>query len=204
MKHKIIRNKDLLHKKTTPVATIEEGQKIADELLEVLDELKVGIGLSAIQIGISKSVSVVRAKKDNPPIVLMNPVVIERSSEKIVYVEGCLSIPGKTITTLRHQKVKVSTLNHANPLSFAPDVDPVTKESIPTDYGLLECTCAQHEIDHCEGILITDVGVRFVTEVKKVIKHGRNDKVVVDKDGETQYIKYKKALELVSDGWKIL
>lgn len=115
-----------------------------------------------------------------------------------------MSIPGKTIPTLRHQKVKVSTLNHANPLSFAPDVDPVTKESIPTDYGLLECICAQHEIDHCEGVLITDSGVRFVSEVKKVIKHGRNDKVVVEKDGETQYIKYKKALELVSDGWKIL
>lgn len=88
MKHKIIRDRDQLHKKTTPVVTIEEGQKIADELLKVLDELNVGIGLSAIQIGIPKSVSVVRAKKDNPPIILMNPVVIERSNEKMVYLEA--------------------------------------------------------------------------------------------------------------------
>jgi hypothetical protein len=49
-----------------------------------------------------------------------------------------------------------------------------------------------------------DEGVRFVQKVEKAVKHGRNDKVVVEKDGETQYIKYKKALELVEQGWKII
>jgi hypothetical protein len=49
-----------------------------------------------------------------------------------------------------------------------------------------------------------DPGVKFIKPVEKKIKHGRNDKVVVEKNGETQYIKYKKALELVEQGWKIL
>ena len=63
----------------------------------------------------------------------------------------------------------------------------------------------QHEIDHLNGKLITDKGVRFEQKpAQNVVKHGRNDKVVVEKDGETQYIRYKKALELVEQGWKIL
>jgi peptide deformylase len=204
MKFKIIRDKDYLHKKTLPVASIEEGQKIADELIAVLDELKLGIGLSAIQVGIPKSVSIVRARKDSPPVILMNPVIKEYGTDKIIYIEGCLSIPGKAIPTVRSHKVTVETLNHVNPLTYAPDVDPPTKESIPTDYGLLEAICVQHEIDHCNGILITDPGIRFIQSVVKNVKHGRNDKVVVEKNGETQYIKYKKALDLVSDGWKII
>ena len=204
MKYKIVRNKDYLHRKTTPVSTIEEGEAIAKQLLEALDELKVGIGLSAIQIGIPKAVSIVRAKKDKLPVILMNPVITDFGKEKIVYLEGCLSLPGKQIPTLRYQKVVVTTMNHANPIPFGPDVDPITKDSVPTDYGLLEAICVQHEIDHTNGILITDPGVRFQQINQKVIKHGRNDKVVVEKAGETQYIKYKKALELLSDGWKII
>ena len=204
MKLKIVRNKDYLHRKTTPVTSIEEGEEIAKQLLAFLDDIKVGIGLSAIQVGIPKSVSIVRARKDNPPVVLMNPIITEKSIERIVYLEGCLSFPGKTIPTLRHQKVVVNTMNHANPVSFGPDVIPITKESIPTDYGILECICVQHEIDHCNGIVIIDPSVRFVSAPQTTIKHGRNDKVVVEKSGETQYIKYKKALELVSDGWKII
>jgi len=204
MKYKIVRNKDYLHRKTEPVATLEEGEQIAKQLLEALDEIKVGIGMSAIQLGIPKSVSVVRVKKDKPPIILINPVITDFSKEKIVYTEGCLSLPGKLINTLRNLKVTVTTMNHANPIPFGPDVEPITQESVPTDYGLLESICVQHEIDHTNGVIITDSGVRFVQEAKKTIKHGRNDKVMVEKNGETQYIKYKKALELVSDGWKIL
>lgn len=204
MKYKIVRDKDYLHKKTEPVSSVDEGNEIAKTLLKFLDENKFGIGLSAIQIGIPKSVSVVRVKKDSPPIILMNPSIIEHSKEKIVFAEGCLSLPGKVITTLRSQKIKISALNFANDLPFGPDVDPVTQESVSTDYGLLECICIQHEIDHNNGILIVDDGVRFITPQKKTIKYGRNDKVMIEKNGETQYIKYKKALELTSDGWKIL
>jgi peptide deformylase len=204
MKIKVVRNRDYLHRKTTPVTSIEEGEAIAKQLLEFLDEIKIGIGLSAIQIGIPKSVSVVKAKKDSSPIILMNPVITEKSVERIVYLEGCLSVPGKNIPTLRHQKVTVATLNHANPMVYQPDAIPVTKDSVLGDFGLLECICVQHEIDHCNGIIITDAAVRFIPTPKTVIKHGRNDKVMIEKDGATQYLKYKKALELVSDGWKVI
>lgn len=205
MSYKIIKDKDFLRKPTTPVASIQEGQEIADKLIETLNSLpQGGVGLSANQIGISKSVSVVRARKDQPPIVLMNPVITERSNEKIIYLEGCLSLPGKSGNTVRNMKVTVTTLNHANPLPFGPDNEPPTQETIYNDFGVLESVCVQHEIDHLNGKLILDEGVRFSRTVEKKVKHGRNDKVMVEKNGETQYIKYKKALELVEQGWKIL
>lgn len=204
MKYKIIKDKNYLRKKTSPVSSIEEGEEIAKKLIEAMEEIKYGIGLSANQIGILKSVSVVRAKKDNPPLILMNPTIVERSKEKIGYVEGCLSLPGKRTNTVRNLKVVVNTLNHANPLPFGPETEPVTQNSISDDYGILESVCVQHEIDHLEGILMTDDSVRAVIETKKTVKYGRNDKVVVEKNGETQYIKYKKALELVKEGWKII
>lgn len=204
MRYKIIKNKDFLHKKTEPVKSIEEGQEIAIQLIEALSELSYGIGLSANQIGISKAVSVIRTKKSEAPIILMNPVIVESSKEKLIFTEGCLSLPGKLVNTVRSLKVTVSSLNHENNLSFGPDTDPVTVESANSDLGLLECVCVQHEIDHTNGILMTDDNVRYVQKVEKVVKHGRNDKVVVEKDGQTQYIKYKKALELLDQGWKIL
>lgn len=204
MSYKIVKDKDFLHKPTSPVSSIEEGQEIANKLIEALDGTGGGIGLSANQIGISKSVSIVRARKDQPPIVLMNPVITETSQEKIIYVEGCLSLPGKTTNTMRNMKVTVSTLNHANPLPFGPDTEPPTAQSVLEDVGVLESICVQHEIDHLNGKLMTDAGIQFVKKVENKVKHGRNDKVVVEKNGETQYIKYKKALELVEQGWKIL
>jgi len=204
MSYKIVKNKDYLHKKTEPVASIEEGEAIAKQLIEALDQLSNGLGLSANQIGIPKSVSVIRVKKDKDPLVLMNPTITEYSKEKLVFTEGCLSLPGKLTNTVRSTKVTVSTLNHANPIPFGPEVEPITQESVRSDYGILEAVCVQHEVDHLNGVLMTDEGVRYNPPSEKKVKYGRNDKVMVEKNGETQYIKYKKAEELLSDGWKIL
>ena len=204
MSYKIVKNKDYLHKKTEPVASIEEGEAIAKQLIEALDQLSNGLGLSANQIGIPKSVSVVRVKKDKDPLILMNPTITEYSKEKLVFTEGCLSLPGKLTNTVRSTKVTVSTLNHANPIPFGPEVEPITQESVRSDYGILEAVCVQHEVDHLNGVLRTDEGVRYNPPSEKKVKYGRNDKVMVEKNGETQYIKYKKAEELLSDGWKIL
>jgi peptide deformylase len=204
MSYKIVKNKDYLHKKTEPVASIEEGEAIAKQLIEALDQLSNGLGLSANQIGISKSVSVIRVKKDKDPLILMNPTITEYSKEKLVLTEGCLSLPGKLTNTVRSTKVTVSTLNHANPIPFGPEVEPITQESVRSDYGILEAVCVQHEIDHLNGVLMTDDGVRYSPPPEKKVKYGRNDKVMVEKNGETQYIKYKKAEELLADGWKIL
>ena len=205
MSTKIVRDRDFLHRVTEPVSTIQEGEEIAQHLLKALAEAPFGVGLSANQIGIGKSVSVV-VIPDQEPLILMNPEIVEASPEKIIYTEGCLSLPGRTYQTIRHVKVSIKTLNHANVLTFGPDVEPITAESPAADYGLLKCICIQHEIGHLNGQMITDDGVRFISpSAKATVKYGRNDKVMIEKDGSTQYLKYKKALELIEqEGWKLL
>lgn len=205
MSTKIVRNRDFLHRVTEPVSTIREGEEIAQQLLNVLAEAPFGVGLSANQIGIGKSVSVI-VIPDQEPLILMNPEIVESSPEKVVYTEGCLSLPGRTYQTTRHVKVSIKTLNHANVLTFGPDVESITAESSAKDYGLLTSVCVQHEIGHLNGQLITDENVRFIVPpAKTAVKYGRNDKVMIEKDGSTQYLKYKKSLELIErEGWKLL
>ena len=54
-----------------------------------------GIGLSAIQLGISKRVFVI-GNPDQPDEVMpfFNPIIVDTYGEKIQYEEGCLSFPG--------------------------------------------------------------------------------------------------------------
>lgn len=204
MTTKIIKDKDFLHKKTQPVVSVEEGNAIAKKLIDTLTTLNVGIGLSANQIGISKSVSVVWINRDEDPLVLMNPEIISTSTERIGYMEGCLSLPGKTTPTVRFQTVKVKTLNHVNELDFGPTTTPITPDTIREDRGLLQCVCVQHEVDHLNGKLIIDPGVKITIPPARSIKYGRNDKVMIERNGETQFIKYKHSDKYVSEGWRII
>jgi peptide deformylase len=198
MKYKIVRNKSQLRKPTLPVESEEEGQKIADILWSVLAEQPHGIGLSANQIGINKQVSVIKV---DAPLVLMNPEIVSGSREMVIYTEGCLSLPGKLTRTIRHEQVTVKCLNWSNELTFKPGTEDKTKYG--QDKNLLECICVQHEIDHLKGKLMTDRGFRET--VHNPIKFGRNEKVMIEKDGETQFVKYKKATELIEKGgWKLI
>ena len=75
--------------------TLEEGEKIATELFEILSKRKDGIGLAANQVGIDAAVAVVNVRE---PIVLINPEIVSRETE-IPFYEGCLSFPGKGVNT---------------------------------------------------------------------------------------------------------
>ena len=67
----------VINKKLKEVS-LEEGNKIATELFQILTERKDGIGLAANQVGIDASVAVVNVRE---PIILINPEVVEVSEE---------------------------------------------------------------------------------------------------------------------------
>lgn len=100
-----------------------------------------GIGLAAPQIGINKSIAVIEISKKR--YVLINPVISSASREKILFDEGCLSIPGKEFPIVRSDRVTVRYLDENG-----------KKCKIKTD-GLL-AIALQHEIDHLNGIVIAD------------------------------------------------
>jgi peptide deformylase len=200
---KIVKNKKKLRIPTYPCDSVEEGLEIGEKLIDVLSEVG-GIGLAANQVGIPKSVCVVSARKDSPPVIMVNPRCVEASEDMVAYYESCLSIPGKSVRTIRHSTVSVECDNWENKLSFGPDSEELNAENYWQDEGLLESVCIQHEMGHLDGKLITDPEFRLVRESKRSERIGRNQKVMVKKGDKTQFIKYKKAENLLKDGWEII
>ena len=183
------------------------NKKEVDEIsVTLLQELKRhgGIGLSANQIGINKRACVINVKE---PLVLINPRVAEVSEESVVYVEQCLSMPKtmrKPVQTVRFKTITVECDNLGTVI-FSPDSKEEwkTSEEFYNDEGMLECVVAQHEIDHLEGRLITDR--RYTQTITRGKKYGRNERVMVKlADGSTEFMKYKKAEPLLSQGAEIL
>ena len=132
MKRKIEINIRLLRHKSAEIEP-KEAQSIIKDLEDSLD-LSKGIGLSAIQIGIPKRVSIVRI--GNNKIDLVNPKIIEKEFKFKFPKEACLSLPGLLIDTIRYEQI--------------------TWENNGRQYvstGLEACVI-QHELDHMNGLLI--------------------------------------------------
>jgi len=201
---KLIQDPSKLKTKIEPTPfTQEEIDEISVTLLQELKKHG-GIGLSANQIGINKRACVINVKE---PLVLINPRVVEVSEESVVYVEQCLSMPKtmrKPVQTVRFKTITVECDNLGTVI-FSPDSKEEwkTSEEFYNDEGMLECVVAQHEIDHLEGRLITDR--RYTQTITRGKKYGRNERVMVKlADGSTEFMKYKKAEPLLSQGAEIL
>ena len=203
---KLIKNPNKLK---TPLESKPMTQEQIDEVsTTLLTELKRhgGIGLSANQIGLDVRACVINVKE---PLVLINPRVTEVSEDTVAYIEQCLSIPKsirKPVKTVRHKSFTVECDNLGTVI-FSPDHKEPYKDSNEffSDEGLLECVCAQHEIDHLDGILITDARRRYTTTITSTKKYGRNDRVMVKlPNGTTEFMKYKKAEPMLKLGAEIL
>ena len=190
----IIKDRRELEIKCSPVS-IKEGEEIGVRLLHELRESENGIGLAANQIGINKRVCVVNVKE---PLVLINPKIVEKSKEKFVFAEGCLSFPDSKLKTMRHQDIVVEADNHKGRLSFSANSKDIN--------DAFECVCVQHEIDHLDGITMFDREFKQEPIIKgknAPLKIGRNEKVTITKGTESKVLKYKKAQPMLEDGWTL-
>jgi len=190
----IIKDKNKLKEKCSPVS-VKEGEEIGVRLLHELRESENGIGLAANQIGINKRVCVINVKE---PLVLINPKIVEKSKEKFVFAEGCLSFPDSKLKTIRHQDIVVEADNHEGRLSFSANSQDIN--------DAFECVCVQHEIDHLDGITMFDREFKsepIINGVNAPKKIGRNEKVTITKGTESKVLKYKKAQPMLEDGWTL-
>ena len=198
----------VINKKLKEVS-LEEGNKIATELLQILTERKDGIGLAANQVGINASVAVVNVRE---PIILINPVIKEQWDE-VPFYEGCLSFKGKGIQTKRYKNIVITTEQEEGELYFsgATHIDTENAEGLwetkklkkeDSELRLLEAVCIQHEIDHLNGMTIMDR--QMITTIVNKEKYGRNEIVMITNGEETKDLKYKKAKPLIESGeWEI-
>ena len=187
--------------------SMEEGNKIATELFEILSKRKDGIGLAANQVGIDAAVAVVNVRE---PLILINPKVIDVWDE-VPYYEGCLSYKGKGINTKRYKNVVITTEQEKGELYFSGAENPSDgrgsweesqSKKEDTELRLLEAVCVQHEIDHLNGMTILDR--QAITTIVNKEKYGRNEMVMITDGKETKDLKYKKAKPLIDSGeWEI-
>lgn len=107
-----------------------------------------GIGIAANQVGSDKSIfvidlSMVEGYEKSKPQVFINPKIVYKSSETVIYEEGCLSVPMLKADVERPEFIKI-IYNDAN----------FKEQTLEADDFLARVI--QHEFDHLKGILFTD------------------------------------------------
>ena len=132
----IMRDEAFLSQKAE-LATLED-LPVAQDLLDTLTAHKDGcVGMAANMIGVCKRIIVF--DNDSTYMVMLNPEVIKKSGPYEAE-EGCLSHTGIR-KTKRWQSIKVQYQNEQFQTRFKT-------------FTGWTAQIIQHEIDHCEGILI--------------------------------------------------
>ena len=136
MIREIMRDEAFLCQKSEPATT--EDLSIARDLLDTLEANKERcVGMAANMIGVNKRIIVF--DNEGTYMVMFNPEIIKRSGPYQAE-EGCLSLEG-TRPAKRWQSIKVRYQNEKFQERFKTFTD-WTAQII------------QHEVDHCEGIII--------------------------------------------------
>lgn len=122
---------------TSEKATAEDTE-IARDLLETLEAHKAGcVGMAANMIGVRKRI--IAFDNEGSYMVMFNPEIVKKSGAYETE-EGCLSLTG-TRKTRRWQSIKVQYQNEKMQIR------------LKTFTGWT-AQIIQHEIDHCNGIII--------------------------------------------------
>ena len=136
MVREIMRNEAFLAQKSEP-ATLED-LPVAQDLLDTLEANKERcVGMAANMIGVSKRIIVF--DNNGMYMVMFNPEIVKRSGPYQAE-EGCLSLSG-TRPVKRWRSIKVRWQNEK------------FQERFKTFTGWT-AQIIQHEVDHCEGIII--------------------------------------------------
>lgn len=136
MIREICKDETFLAQKAAPATVADLG--VAQDLMETLIAHKDGcVGMAANMIGVNKRIIVF--ENDGEYMVMFNPIIVKQSGAYETD-EGCLSLTG-TRKTKRHKVIKVQWQNEK------------FQTRLKTFTGWT-AEIIQHEIDHCEGILI--------------------------------------------------
>ena len=120
-------------------AATKEDLQVAQDLLDTLIANKDGcVGMAANMIGVCKRI--IAFVSGSEYMLMLNPVIVKASGEYETE-EACLSLLGGPRKTKRYEKIKVQYQNEQ------------LQTRLKTFTGWT-AQIIQHEIDHCNGILI--------------------------------------------------
>src|SRR5687768_5460110 len=137
----------LLKTRLAPIDEINDRvSQDANSMLLVCRDNK-GLGLSANQVGLTYRMFVIPALTEP---VCINPVIV-KGKNRVRSLEGCLSLPNYSNVALRYSEVRVEYYNLDGVL---------VKKNLSGQNAFV----FQHELDHLNGILLTD---------KQVVERGK-------------------------------
>ena len=132
----IMKDPIFLAQKSVPAT--KEDLQVAQDLLDTLTAHKDGcVGMAANMIGVSKRI--IAFDNGGKYMVMFNPEIVKRS-EPYEAEEGCLSLP-ETRKAKRYRSIKVQYQNEQFQTRFKT-------------FTGWTAQIIQHEIDHCNGVLI--------------------------------------------------
>lgn len=136
MVREIMRDEAFLSQKAEPATP--EDLSAAQDLLDTLTAHKDGcVGMAANMIGVNKRI--IAFDNEGKYMVMLNPEIIKKSGPYEAE-EGCLSLTGIR-KAKRWQSIKVQYQNEQFQTRF-------------NTFAGWTAQIIQHEIDHCEGVLI--------------------------------------------------
>ncbi len=136
MEKPIVRDPIFLSRKSKPAT--KEDLPAAQDLLDTLNANRATcVGMAANMIGVDKCI--IAFDNEGELMVMLNPEIVSQSGEYYT-TEGCLSLPGQR-ETVRYDKIKVKYQN-------------LQLQTRLKTYTGWTAQIIQHEIDHCNGILI--------------------------------------------------
>lgn len=135
----------MLRTKTKKVLSIDKKlQKLILDMQDTMFEAN-GIGLAAPQVG--QGIRVCIAPIGGKMAALINPEITWKSEKEVVDEEGCLSLPNILLPIPRAKEIVVKYTD---------------QKERPQERKLsdLEARVVQHEVDHLDGVLITDYAAK--------------------------------------------
>jgi peptide deformylase len=142
----------ILRQKANLIKNLQDQrlQKLIDDLITTTSKAN-GVGIAAPQVGESLRLFIVASRPnirypsapEMEPTAMINPKIVDNSSEVIKGWEGCLSVPGIRGLVPRYQTIEIEYTDRNGKLQKQQLTDFVAR-------------IFQHEYDHLEGLVFLD------------------------------------------------
>jgi len=116
--------------------------RLADRMAHLMHDAR-GVGLAATQVGILQRLFVFQPAEADAVTTIVNPEIIDRTTQTEVVDEGCLSLQGVLVPVERAVGVTIEGLN-------------IRGEPLRLELAEIDARVAQHEIDHLNGVLMLE------------------------------------------------
>ena len=132
-------------------------------------------GMAANQIGHEHRACALRMNNGSL-LIMVDPKVTEKSDEVARDSEACYSIPGYHVLVTRPETVTIQFKDEHG-------------GAVTGQFSGNEARYAQHEIDHLDGVLISDIGLRMFggSKLKRAKRRFKDHQYTVSELGELSF-----------------